>query len=213
MKHFYKHINKYLLGLVVCLSLLVGFQAALLYKKPEPLAVVTMAPKKADAGMSTGKPPSIAWDPDRQFEMMRKRMDAIHENMEKMMARPFSGFGGKNAGWQAFSFENPFAENLHLKDEGDRYRATLNMPGLDDMSVDVNVEDQSLRISGTLDHEEKKQDDKGTRMQSFHKGKFERSVSLAHPVKPESLKVTRDGGKLTIEVEKETAASSNLPTG
>ncbi len=210
MKSLWKHTNKYLLGLVVVLSLLVGFQAALLYKKPEPLVEVSSSTGKQDETVTT-KHPDV-WDPDRQFETMRQRMDAIHENMEKMLARPFSGFGKGSANWQTFAFENPFAENLHLKDEGDRYRATLNMPGLDEMSVDVNVEEQTLKISGTLDHTEQK-DQKGAHFQSRHTGRFERSVSLAQPVKPDTLQVSREGKVLTIEIEKESAAASRFPTG
>lgn len=78
-----------------------------------------------------------------------------------------------------------------------------NVPGVDPEKVEVNVEEDTLTLSGTIEHEEDRSDEN---RQYYHYereyGEFRRDIPLPAAVDPDSAKAVNKGGVLTITLPK-----------
>ena len=102
---------------------------------------------------------------------------------------------------KSFSFGGPFAQNSDIETEGGKYVVRIELPGLDQASIDVNVEGQSLKISGNIERKDETKKDQAF-VQSYQSQHFERYMTLPGPVKPETLKTEYEGSVLIITLEK-----------
>ncbi|MFQ5444005.1 MAG: Hsp20/alpha crystallin family protein, partial [Nitrospinales bacterium] len=102
---------------------------------------------------------------------------------------------------KSFAFGGPFSQQFDLKEKDDRYILTLELPGLDETKLNVSVEEQTVKISGTMEQVEENKD-KTSVVQSRRSSHFERYLTLPGPVKPESLQIDYDKNRLIIELDK-----------
>jgi len=192
VKSFAKNSNKYLLGIVALLLLVVAFQSYLLSQNSSETKSGIIRFEEKDLF-----PPNTSiqdWDPFEDFQKMQKRMDSFFGNN-------LSGFGSAFPNMKSFSFGGSFSQNFDLKDRDGKYIVTLDLPDLDQTKLDVSVEGQSLKISGKM--EIKNETKKGQSVsQSFQSQHFERYLTLPGPIKPETLIVDYDDTKLKISIEK-----------
>jgi HSP20 family protein len=134
------------------------------------------------------------WDPFEDFQRMQKRMDSF-------FGKGVSGLDNSFPNLKSFSFGGTVSQNLDLKEQGNKYVVTLELPGLDQTKLDVSVEDNSLKISGNIEQkEETKNNQKFS--QSYRSQHFERYLTLPGRVKPETLIVDYDKTELKIFLEK-----------
>lgn len=197
MENLDKNSNKWLIGIIALLVLLVGFQSYLLFNKQ-----VDSNAKKGiiqfDEKDLFGPDTSMRnWDPFQDFQRMQKRMD-------QFFADGFPGFNPTLPNLKSFSFGGPISQNLDLEDKAGKYIITLELPGLDHTNVDVSVEGQSLRISGDMERKDESRKDQAF-FQSHQSQHFERYLTLPSPVKPETLKVDYENDELKISVDKSDA--------
>lgn len=79
--------------------------------------------------------------------------------------------------------------------------AEMNIPGVNSEDVDVSVEDNYLRVSGS--HEEEKEDDgKNYYSKEIRRGSFERIVALPSAVKRDGVEAEYTNGRLHITMPK-----------
>jgi HSP20 family protein len=78
---------------------------------------------------------------------------------------------------------------------------TMELPGLEEKDVQINVADNLLTISGEK-KAEKEQKDKNYRLIERSYGSFERSLELPDGVNPDAIKASIDKGVLKVVVPK-----------
>jgi len=99
--------------------------------------------------------------------------------------------------WQRFG-EEP-AMDMYETDKN--MVVKVNLPGVDPDKIDISVENDTLRVSGKMEEEEK-EEKKGYFRREIRYGMFERSVHLPVPVKEKEIKATYDKGVLEIVMPK-----------
>ncbi len=79
--------------------------------------------------------------------------------------------------------------------------AEMNIPGIKPEDIDVSIEDNYLRVSGS--HQEEKEDEKKHYYsKEIRRGSFERIVSLPAAVKSEGVEADYHHGRLHITMPK-----------
>lgn len=79
------------------------------------------------------------------------------------------------------------------------YEITLEVPGYEQKDISVNVENNTLRISGEIKKEEKN-DRKTVHQEISYQTKFERTVSLSNQVDTEKISAKITNGILRVEL-------------
>ncbi|QPJ61724.1 MAG: Hsp20/alpha crystallin family protein [Candidatus Nitronauta litoralis] len=186
---------RWLWALIACLVLMIGVQSYFLFNKnPDNQFSHNQEPGLINPNLFPKLYSQDSLDPFSQFQQMQKRMDRFFDqNLNQLKGDPFS--------MRSFSFGGPFSQNFDLTEENDRYIVSLDLPGLDKTKLDVTIEEQTLKISGTIEElNETKEEDKFFKSQSS--SHIERYMTLPGPVKPESLQIDVKNDKLIVEVQK-----------
>lgn len=84
--------------------------------------------------------------------------------------------------------------------------AKLNLPGMDPDKIDISIEGDILRVSGSRE-EEKESKDKNYYSKEIRRGSFERTISLPGPVKVDDVEAEYKDGVLTITMPKKEGES------
>ncbi len=79
--------------------------------------------------------------------------------------------------------------------------AKLNLPGIDPEKIDISVEGENLRISGSRE-EEKETKDKNYYSKEIRRGSFERTIALPAPVKADGVEAEYKDGVLIVTLPK-----------
>jgi len=97
---------------------------------------------------------------------------------------------------------------MDVKETDKEVIAEVEIPGFDPEKLDVSVEDDVLRVSGSLD-EKKEEKEKGYWRKEIRKGSFERMVRLPVAVKEDAVEATYENGLLKIVMPKAEAKPSS----
>ncbi|MCA9355196.1 Hsp20/alpha crystallin family protein [Candidatus Kaiserbacteria bacterium] len=90
-------------------------------------------------------------------------------------------------------------------EDGDNLVAEMNLPGLDADSIDVEIEENHLRVSGKREEiQEKKEKNHYTK--EIKRGSFERLVPLPNPVKKDAVEAEYSEGVLKVTMPKREAS-------
>ena len=93
------------------------------------------------------------------------------------------------------------------------YLLSLDLPGIDRDTLDVTLDDGTLKISGQRRHETEVKDGKMHRVERAY-GRFFRSFSLGSDLDPEAIEASYDDGVLTVRVGKSEARQPRrIPIG
>jgi len=79
--------------------------------------------------------------------------------------------------------------------------AEMNLPGLKGDDIDIEVEDNHLRIAGKRE-ESKEKKEKGHYSKEIRRGSFQRVIPLPQPVQQSKVKAEYNDGVLTITMPK-----------
>lgn len=94
-----------------------------------------------------------------------------------------------------------FSPNVHVEEDEKYLNVQVELPGLDEKDIKVNVDKNILNISGER-KSEKKEDRKGYYYSEISFGKFERNIKLPDYVNADSTKAEYKRGVLQIRLEK-----------
>ncbi len=133
-----------------------------------------------------------SWDPYQEMQRMQNEMEQVFGNS-------FSRFhlNSKNTLTKPPRFD--------LKEQSDRYIATLDIPGGEPSSLDVNVEGQQLFISIKTVRSNEQNEDEGKnqyRRKERFSGTYQRSITLPGPIKQSAMTTEYKNGVLTIILPK-----------
>lgn len=91
--------------------------------------------------------------------------------------------------------------SVDLYEEGGNVVAQMNVPGVDPDKLDISVEDNFLRIAGSREDEQEKED-KHYYSKEIRRGGFERVVRLPQDVERKKVEATYDDGVLKVVMPK-----------
>lgn len=97
------------------------------------------------------------------------------------------------------SFGWDLAVDVYEKDNN--VMATLSLPGMDPEKINLEVENNHLRISGSRE-EEKEEKNKHYYSKEIRRGSFERLVPLPCPVKKDKVTAEYKNGELKVTMPK-----------
>ncbi|MCC5907637.1 MAG: Hsp20/alpha crystallin family protein [Balneolaceae bacterium] len=96
---------------------------------------------------------------------------------------------------------NSFAPSIDISENEKQYMIDVEIPGVDKKDIKLNVENNTLTISGERKFE-KKEDGKQYHRVESHYGTFSRSFTLPDNVNSESINASYNNGILSITVDK-----------
>lgn len=135
------------------------------------------------------------WDPFAEMERMR-------EQMMRMFDDSFGRLGASPLRLQREGL-GIFAPQMDLEEKQDRYVVRMDIPGTEKGDLSVNIEGQTLTVSGKTS-ELREETDRSRRLlrQERKSGQFQRSMTLPGPVQSEKMEATYKDGVLTVTVPK-----------
>jgi HSP20 family protein len=137
------------------------------------------------------------WDPF-------KEMHSLQDRINQMFGGAFNRFERSDDFGTLFG-EHPFAPAIDIEDKVDHYLVTVDLPGAEDSRVDVNIDGQTLTISGSVREEVKEEDEGKVLKRERRTGRFRRAVTLPSPVKADEMTTEHRKGVLYINIPKKTA--------
>ncbi|MCA9425895.1 MAG: Hsp20/alpha crystallin family protein [Candidatus Omnitrophica bacterium] len=140
---------------------------------------------------------SDEWNPFDEIQRMQQHMDRMFSStLNRVNASPSFG---------PLAMDSTYLPELDLKDEGDHYVVTVDLPGLENSQVDIQVEGRNLSIAGMREAATEEADNSGKVIRSERNlGKFERTVVLPGPVDKDSVEANYEDGVLKITLPKST---------
>jgi HSP20 family protein len=103
------------------------------------------------------------------------------------------------------TFKNEFIPNIEIKDKGNSYIVSAEVPGMSDKDMNVTIRDNNLILEGEK-KEEKKEEKKGIFRSELSYGSFYRTIPLTDEVDPDKVTATYQNGVLKVMVEKRPEA-------
>lgn len=128
----------------------------------------------------------------REFEEMRRDMDRLFGSI----------FGQNSLGVPAYyGFESADIMGIDLYETDEDMRLRVELPGVDQKDIDLQVTADSITISGERKADEEKQEGRYHTRQSTY-GSFSRTVQLPVEVKPDCAQATMKNGILKVTLPK-----------
>ncbi len=137
--------------------------------------------------------PNIAINPFKEFQRMQEEMNRVFGNFNAEFQNDpdFEKF------FQGFSV----SPAMDMRDAGDKYIITVEIPGSKKSSIKVDVKNHILKVVAKI---EKTSDNKNPNyiQKERYVGNFEREITLPNDADVNSLKTKYDNGLLTITILK-----------
>ena len=169
------------------------------------------------------------WNPYQEIERTQRN---IERDMDRMFNRRYNHYTNRPAfnnpgfnqpgynqpGINKPGFNNPrlnkpdfhysFKQSLStpdidVKENANQYIVLVNLPGTDKSDISVSLNGQRLTVKGKQGYKKQNKDTMGNVIfQVRQSGSFQRSITLAHPVRQNKMKTRLDNGVLTIIIPK-----------
>ena len=97
--------------------------------------------------------------------------------------------------------QHSFAPSIDISETDKQYLIDVEVPGMDKKDIELNVENNTLTISGERKFENEEEGKQYHRVESSY-GSFSRSFSLPDNVNSESIQATYNNGILHVTVDK-----------
>ncbi|MBX3462850.1 MAG: Hsp20/alpha crystallin family protein [Planctomycetes bacterium] len=141
---------------------------------------------------------------------------ALRDEMDRMMERfwtnPMAAFDTQDRWFGDFS-QAQFEPKLDVVDEKNCLRVAMEVPGVDQKDLDLEVQDGVLTVRGEKRQEETSEEEGCYRTERSY-GFFRRSVPLPAEVEAAKAEATFDKGVLTVRLpksEKAKQATTKVP--
>lgn len=119
-------------------------------------------------------------------------------------------FSSMDLGWQSFG-DMAFRPITDVVENGSEIKISLELPGLEEKDVKVDLSGDMLVISGEKKKESEQKNDKCHVVERSY-GAFERTVQLPQGAKAEDIDASMSKGVLTIKVKKAVTPSPKPQT-
>ncbi len=130
----------------------------------------------------------MRWNPMREMDTMRDRMNALFDNFFSRKADTEEGLWG-------------WSPAVDLYEDDSKYVVKAELPGVDKDKIQINLTGRVLSLRGERSEDKEVKEEKVYRRECSY-GRFERSFTLPAEVDPDSIKADYKDGVLRIEVPK-----------
>ncbi len=134
----------------------------------------------------------IKWSPVRELLSIQ---DSMNKLLEDTLGTPGSG--------ERF-FGRGFEPLVDIYEDKDKIELSIELPGMEQKDVKVNIEDDTLSIKGEKRFENEEKKDNYHRVERYY-GSFSRTFSLPKTVDQNKIKATFKKGVLKIALNKKEA--------
>ena len=134
---------------------------------------------------------------------LNSRPVSIFDDMNKMINTVF------NNNIYPPNIKENWIPAVDINEDNTSFILTADIPGLNKSDIDISVEDNTLKLSGTREHK-KTNEDTEYHYQERNHGKFFRSFKLPLTVDEENISATFKNGILTIIIPKIESAQAKL---
>lgn len=171
-------------------------QRQLLESRLKREAIISAEPRRAFVSGAAD-----SWDPFAEIDRMQQSMNRMFQESFRR-----ASLFAPSSGMTAVMFE----PDIDIREQGNRYVITLDIPGMEKDRISVSVEGRALTVSGERRIEQESSDEQsGFYRMERQFGSFQRAVPLPEDADPESLKASYDKGVLRIELEKFEGGENN----
>ena len=125
--------------------------------------------------------------PNRTVRDLQREVDSI-----------FDQFFGRGSDEETSAV---WAPRTDLSETDDAYRIRLDVPGMEKDDITINLQNNTLTVSGERSSERKEESEEYVRVERAF-GNFHRTFTLPDAVDPENVEAAYDNGVLTIHVPK-----------
>ena len=134
----------------------------------------------------------IHWEPVRELNTIQSEMNRLFNSL---LESPAPGNGGSGTALRRW------IPPMDLVETEDDFVLRVDLPGLSQDDVNIELDDKVLTVSGerTAEHEERKE---GFYRVERASGHFKRSLTLPEGVDPESVRARFDRGVLEVRIPK-----------
>ncbi|WP_250658223.1 Hsp20/alpha crystallin family protein [Alkalimarinus coralli] len=150
---------------------------------------------------------SLAPSPMMQSPIMR-----LHQDINRLFDEAFKGFGTLPTGWDTSFFSeqtNLLKPNINIESDSKNYTISLEVPGVDEDAVELEVSNDTLVIKGEKKQEKEDKNKEYHRMERTY-GKFQRVLSLPEDASQDDIKADFKNGVLTINIPRKEVAKTNV---
>ena len=132
--------------------------------------------------------------------LVRKTPDnfirTVNDEISTLLNRHFNSYFPQNDYWEdAEKYSMP----IEVSDKGEEYDIKAELPGIKKEDLDIDIEDNYLRINAKK-YDETKEEEKNFKHSEFNYGEFSRTIQL-----PEEINIDKTEAKLEHGVLKITA--------
>jgi len=157
------------------------------------LATLPLMSIHADSNVSANP---LANDPIfKQFQQLQEDMNKIFEEFNH---NAFAGLKVDPTITEGFTF----TPDTDLKDNGDEYELKMDLPGMDDKNIKIEVEGNYLSVTAKSEESKEKKEDGKIIHQERHVGVIQRGMTLPKDANLEKYKSDYKNGVLTITIPK-----------
>jgi HSP20 family molecular chaperone IbpA len=175
------------------------------------------APPTSTWGRDTLSPPNpfghgFLGDPfQARMGSLAEDMRRMREEMDDLMRRSFAEMGPPSAFAPRMFSGAPMnmagmVVDMDIKEEGDRYVVTIDLPGVGKDDIKIEARENHLQISGSREEAvEESNEREGFIRRERRVGTFSRTVPLPGPIDPGKMEATHENGVLKITAPKKKA--------
>ena len=131
------------------------------------------------------------WDPFRELQTLQNRMNRLFEEQ-----------GG---GQEALMTSGAFVPPVDIYEDQHGIQLKLEVPGIDEKDLNINVENNVLTVSGERKFENEQKEENFHRIERRY-GSFTRSFTLPNTVDTEKITADYNSGVLSIRLVKRQEA-------
>lgn len=194
-----KQTHRILYALVAVLLVAVSVQSWFLYDTHRQVQALSEMQSRPAPGLSMPDPFGRPADPGQQDPF--KEMQQLQDRINRLFGESFGRIdGGNGPGQQAFSGGISSPE-IDLKETNNAYVADINVPGVDEQSLSVTVDNNILTVNGEVEQQVETHNGGGMHRER-HVNRFSRSISLPGPVDAAAMSTHLDNGVLHVRIPK-----------
>lgn len=192
-----KQTHRILYALIAVLLVAVSVQSWFLYDTHRQVRALSEMQSRPDAGLSMPDPFGGPTDP-RQRDPF-KEMQQLQDRINRLFGESFGRIDvGNGSAQQTFS-NSISAPEIDLKETNDAYVADISVPGVDEQSLSVIVDNGVLTINGEIEQQVETQNGRNMHRE-HHVSRFSRSISLPGSVDAAAMSTHLENGVLHVRI-------------
>lgn len=137
----------------------------------------------------------------------------VHQEIDRMFDDMFRSFGfpslGFNRGLESMAQQQWLRPTLDIGASDKEYTVTVELPGVDEKEISLEVVNDTLRISGEKKQEKEEKNKNYYRMERSY-GSFQRVLSLPDDADHDGIKAAFKNGVMQVTIPRKEAAKAKV---